>query len=114
MGSVFFSVLYGFWTWLLGFFLMAIYILGTHRILLVSFMWTLFGLSLLGFLWILFSFSFLFSFLSTQGTFDGDGHLSPFFDIAPPFFGSLTSPLGGKGLPSNILLYLWLLPVSDM
>ena len=44
-----------------------------------------------------------FSFLSTQGTFDGDGHLLSVFDISLPFFffGSLTSPFGGKGLPST-------------
>ena len=37
MGSVFFGVLYGFWTWLLGFFLLAIFLFGTHRLLLVPF-----------------------------------------------------------------------------
>ena len=46
--------------------------LGLLVFYLVPFVSVPFGLSLLGFVWILFSFLFC---LSTQGPFDGDGHL---------------------------------------
>ena len=78
MGSVFFGVLYGFWKWLLGFFLLAISIFGTHRLLFGSIWFHLSRRFLETLSWAFFGFHFLlvsFFILSTQGTFNGDGHL---------------------------------------
>ena len=55
-----------------------------------------------------------FSFLSTQGTFDGDGHLLSVFGHFSSVLVALHRRFGGKGLYSNTLLYLWMLLVSDL
>ena len=97
MSLIFFGVLYGFGRGILVSILVDICILGTYSILFGSIcldaFWSLsLGLSM-GF--IFFCFFFL---LSTQRTFDCDGHLLSIFLTFIFRFGSLTSPSGGKGL----------------
>ena len=81
-------------------------------------MYYLFGLVGLAAFWILslwLSMDFIFfSFLSTQGTFDGDGHLFSVFGHFSSVLVALHRRFGGKGLHSNTLLYLWMLLVSDL
>ena len=56
----------------------------------------------------------LFSFLSTQGTFDGDGHLFFVFAISLPFLVALHRRFWWKRATLNIPLYLWLLLASNL
>ena len=90
------------WSWDLGFYIDGCYHPWDSSFLFGSLcLEAIWILSLLDFMWI----SFLlvsFFFLSAQGTFAGDGHLSScLFNIYLPFWGALHRHLVEKGYPQH-------------